>query len=133
MPWNRKTPDPEWLKSLLGDSPLLSRSEYDYISQVRRSIIEELMSRPNDSFNQHPHLTNKISVVRDNFEDVVRYLQENAGHRNYFVQNYPSWRSCRDLSILQLINISKAVINNSKDSASTRYVGSTVSLAGGKY
>lgn len=130
MPWNEKQ-DPEWLKSLSGDSPLLKRSEYEFISQVRRSIIEEVRSRPNVSFNQYPK--NKLSVVRDNFEDIVIYLQESSECKNYFVRNYPSWRNCRDRSILQLINIAKAVNNNSKECASTRCAGSTVSLAGGKY
>lgn len=131
MSWNRKSPDPEWLKSLLGESPLLERSEYEFISQVRRSIIEEVRSRPNVSFSQYPK--NKLSVVRDNFEDIVIYLQESSECKNYFVRNYPSWRNCRDRSILQLVNIAKAVNNNSKECASTRCAGSTVSLAGGKY
>lgn len=128
--WNRRS-DPEWLKSLLGDSPLLEQSEYEFISQVRNSIYEEIRSSPN--FNPNGHLTNKLSVMRDNFDDVVIYLRESAGRQNFFLKNYPSWRNCRELSIKQLKDIAKAVDNNSKESASARGLGSTVSLAGGKY
>lgn len=130
MPWSEKQ-DPEWLKSLSGDSPLLKRSEYEFISQVRHSMTEEVKSRPNVFSNQH--LAKKLSVMRDNFEQVVTYLRNNSGKRNYFVQNYPQWRNCRDQSTLKLLNIAKAVNKNSKESASARGAGSTVSLAGGKY
>lgn len=130
MPWSRKK-DPEWLKPLLGDSPLLGRSEYEFISEVRNSIIEEVGSRPNVPFKHQQAY--KLSVMKDNFEQVVAQLKKNSESKNYFLQNYPSWRNYRDLSMLQLIDIAKAVNDNTKESASVRGFGSTVSLAGGKY
>lgn len=132
MPWNDKQ-DPEWLKSLSGDSPLLKRSEYEFISQVRHSITEEVKSRPNVLSNSNQYLAKKLPVMRDNFGKVVTYLRNNSEKKNYFLENYPSWRNCRDQSMLKLLNISKAVNKNSKESASTRCAGSTMSLAGGKY
>lgn len=123
--------DPEWLKSLLGDSPLLGRSEWEFIAEVRRSIIEKAKSRPSTPSDQH--LKYKLSVMENNFDKVVKYLKENSGSKEYFLRTYPEWRTVRDQTIFQLKEIAKSVDRDSQNCSVSRGVGSSVSLIGGKY
>lgn len=125
--------DPEWLKSLQGDSPLLGRSEWEYIAKVRRSIIREAKSRPTIPCDQHLKLKYKLSVMKNNFDKVVKYLKENSGSKEYFLRTYPEWRTVRDLTIFQLKEIAKSVNRDSQNCSVSKGVGSSVSLIGGKY
>lgn len=124
---------PEWLNSLLGDSPLLGHSECEFIAEVRRSIIEKAKSRSRPSIPSDQHLKYKLSVMENNFDKVVKYLKENSGSKEYFLRTYPEWRTVRDQTIFQLKEIAKSVDRDSQNCSVSRGVGNSVSLIGGKY
>ena len=130
LPWNRRN-DPEWLRSIQGDFPLLGRSEWEYIAEVRHRIIREARSCPNIPPDQR--LRNKLSVMKNNFSEVVAYIRINSNCKDYFLSTYPSWRSFRDMSIKQLKNIAKDINFNRQESATARRDVNSVSLVGGKY
>ena len=96
--------DPEWLASLRGKSPLLELAELECIDEMRRHIIQEARCRPNIPCDLH--LKDKLSLMKDNFGKVVKYLKEISQSNEYFLLNYPKWRFVRNQTISHLVKVS---------------------------
>lgn len=130
QPSSEYYPHPQWLHFLKrGTSPLLTISELDFIAKIRRLIIEETKTR--SVFPSDRNLKETVYEIKDNFSQVVEFLNENRRQKDRFVQNYPTWRRARENTILKLVKIAEAARNDVEECTKDQNTSKTVSTIGG--
>ena len=121
-----------WLKKLNEeDSSFLDTSEKELLEDVYLATEEEVQLTFADEDNNVEDLPDKIAIIEENLQLIIRRLRISKEIQDRFVEEYPRWEEVRSKNTESLEAIGEYLHDLRRNCNISRLIGNCTSLVGG--